>query len=69
MADFCKQCSENTFGEDFCDLAGITTNVNTRHKEYASVICEGCGPTLVDHTGQCVNPECLHHHGKETKHD
>lgn len=53
MADFCKQCSINALGEDYGDMAGIC-----KPNEVANVLCESCGPTSVDHTGQCVG-ECL----------
>lgn len=59
MADFCKQCSIDMFGEDFGDLAGITTEEDTANSRFVFVICEGCGPTDVDHTGKCVSGTCL----------
>jgi hypothetical protein len=59
MADFCKQCSIDMFGEDFGDLAGITTEEDTANNRFVLVICEGCGPTDVDHTGKCVSGNCL----------
>lgn len=51
MADFCKECSEEMFGADYGDLAGISTAQNTADGLYACVLCEGCGPILVDHRG------------------
>lgn len=57
MADFCKQCSLETFGEDFGDLQGLTRPIDTLFNLYALVLCEGCGATQVDHTGCCI------HHG------
>jgi len=54
MADFCKQCSVNMFGEDFGDLKGIPDP-----GQLADVICEGCGFTTVDHEGKCVKEDCL----------
>ena len=59
MADFCKQCSIDMFGEDFGDLAGITTEEDTQNDRAVLVMCEGCGPTYVDHTGKCVSGTCL----------
>lgn len=59
MADFCKQCSIELFGEDYGDMAGITT----RPGVCARVLCEDCGMTLVDHTGTCVSAYCLKKHG------
>lgn len=63
MADFCKACSIATFGEDFGDLAGISTPEDTTKELYARVICEGCGVTSVDHEGVCVSPVCIEKHG------
>ena len=51
MADFCKQCALDTFGDDIGDLAGISTPEDTASGMYPVVICEGCGPVQVDHTG------------------
>jgi len=49
MADFCKQCSIEVFGEDFGDLRGLgSPNV------IYSTICEGCGPTIVRFDGSCT---------------
>ena len=51
MADFCKECSIEIFGEDFKELANISTPEDTANELYVHVLCEGCGPILVDHTG------------------
>lgn len=67
MADFCKQCSEEVLGEDFGDLAGITQPHDTERGLYVEVLCEGCGPTEVDHTGKCVSSHCMKEHGNESK--
>ena len=67
MADFCKQCSIALFGDDYRDLADIIWPSDTKLKNYAAVLCEGCGHTEVDHNGRCVSPHCLHQHGKESK--
>lgn len=67
MADFCKECSEELFGEDFGDLKGLLTEEDTKNERYAGVICEGCGFIQVDHTGKCIGGKnCLEHH-KYTK--
>ena len=55
MADFCKQCSEDMFGEDFGDLA----NLAGPHDVHA--LCEGCGATVVGPDGSCKT-DCLEHH-------
>lgn len=62
MADFCKQCSMDTFQEDFRELAGLSTPADTAIRLYASAICEGCGYVQVDHEGICVSPDCLVDH-------
>jgi hypothetical protein len=46
------------FDMDFEDWEGTCGEA-----EYARVICEGCGPTVVDHTGKCVAADCLRRHG------
>ena len=57
MADFCKQCSEEMFGEDFEDLKIV------KEGQVLRTICEGCGLTVVDHTGRCI-AACLNKHGE-----
>tara|TARA_Y100000310_G_scaffold321962_1_gene380351 strand:- start:648 stop:830 length:183 start_codon:yes stop_codon:yes gene_type:complete len=54
MADFCKECSEKFFGEDFRDLAYIVSEEQYLRGNAAKVLCEGCGPIIVDHTGKKV---------------
>lgn len=46
MADFCKECSEEIFGEDLGDLTDLC-----KENEMISVLCEGCGYIYVDHKG------------------
>lgn len=58
MADFCKQCSISHFEKDHGDFEGISTAKDTAKGYFASVICEGCGPVQVDHTGRCVSEDC-----------
>lgn len=58
MADYCKDCSTNIFGKDYGELAGISTEEQTRNGLYPVVICEGCGIVQVDHTGKCVSTDC-----------
>jgi len=59
MADFCKQCSIENFGEDFGDLADLSTEESTKMGLFPVALCEGCGLILVDHTGKCVSSDCL----------
>jgi len=61
MADFCKQCSEALLGEDFGELRGLCGEGQT-----VEVLCEGCGPTIVNEDGVCVNTTCLRKHGIQT---
>lgn len=62
MADFCKQCSISSFGEDYGDLKGLSTDADTAKEMYPIVICEGCGPIQVDHDGVCVSVDCAVDH-------
>lgn len=67
MADFCMQCSIEHFGEDCGDLANIGSRPLTEiEKEKGmgwSVLCEGCGATIVDDSGRCISANCLLQHG------
>jgi hypothetical protein len=57
MADFCKQCSIELFGEDSGDLAGLSRPEDTANGMYASAICESCrheGVCQVNHEGTCM---------------
>ncbi len=54
MADFCKECSEKFFGEDFRDLTYIVSEDQYLRGNAAKVLGEGCGPIIVDHTGKKV---------------
>lgn len=53
MADYCKECSEILFGNDFRELADLSKPEDTAKGVCVQVLCEGCGPTLVDHDGLC----------------
>jgi len=69
MADFCRQCSFNIWGdENLTDFNNIQTEENTKNNLITHVLCEDCGPNCeVDHTGKCVSEFCLKQHGKENK--
>lgn len=45
------------------ELAGLSTPEDTNNGFYAQALCEGCGPTLVDHEGNCRYHDCLQKHG------
>ena len=61
MADFCKQCSEELFGEDFKDLAGLGDGSKLEEGFGWQALCEGCGPTYVNDDGECITPYCPKH--------
>jgi hypothetical protein len=69
MADFCKQCSIDTFGKDFEELALPKDDVRrgTLKPGYGWLnICESCGPILTDDDGVCTDPRCPIHGEKPT---
>lgn len=59
MADFCRACSIELFGEDFKELAGITNPKKWQDGLAAGGLCEGCGFIQVDPDGNCVSQDCL----------
>lgn len=63
MADFCKQCAITIFGDDpaFNDAVGLITKEQTLKGIVLSFLCEGCGPIIIDHEGNCLS-KCLEHH-------
>lgn len=63
MAEFCRQCLLEDFGEDLGDLKGLSTEKDTKNNLYCVVICEGCGVIQVDHLGNCVSEDCYRKHG------
>lgn len=66
MANFCKQCTLDLFGPDMPnDMAGISTEEDTKDGLFACVLCEDCGPCQVDHTGKCISEDCYKEHGKQ----
>ncbi len=69
MADFCKQCSIELFGEDCGDLKGISSRSLTEDEIKNGIgwtaLCEGCGSTVVNDDGECIFPHCLKKHEKE----
>ena len=79
MADFCKQCSEEIFGEDLGDMKGLGEErelppswrmrnaipTATTPSFGWEVLCEGCGFTLVDDEGKCIFAGCSKHGAKE----
>lgn len=51
MADFCKACSIDLFGEDCGDLAGLGDGTPLPEGHGWTALCETCGPILVDDKG------------------
>lgn len=65
MADFCKQCSIDVFGEDYRDLAGLMMDEDADKGYVYHVLCEDCGPNcVVDNQGVCQSRTCLKQHGE-----
>lgn len=58
MADFCKDCSIENFGEDFWDLAKLISVDEMGEPEFEAgnklyqELCEGCGPVIVNARGE-----------------
>lgn len=68
MADFCKQCSIQLFGQDYKELAGLISEEEVKKGMGAVVICEGCGFVLVNHLGECLGGEaCQENHKPPTR--
>lgn len=63
MADFCKQCAMEMFGEDSGDLAGLVSEEDAKLLFVAHVLCEGCGPIAVNRDGECQSRDCEKKHG------
>lgn len=61
MAGYCRQCGLDLFRHDFREFADLIDPEDVREGRCCPVICEGCGPTLVDHKGRCVSEECPEH--------
>ena len=64
MADFCKQCSIELFGEDYGNFKGLTLEKDWKDNKACIVLCEGCGYIQVDPEGNCVSKDCLKKHGE-----
>lgn len=53
MADFCKECSIDLFGENFGDLANLGDGKELPPDHGWRALCEGCGcMILVDNEGK-----------------
>ena len=65
MADFCNQCAKE-LGFPEGDLARPDCGPPGPGMGYPE-LCEGCGPTLVDEKGNCIDPHCDLLHGCTAK--
>lgn len=57
MADFCYQCTAKYFGDELApknDCRDLISKMEYDNGSGAVVLCEGCGPTMVDHEGRCL---------------
>ena len=60
MAEFCRQCTWELFGEDRSDLDHFGKGKPPLEPGYGyPCICEGCGFILVDDNGSCIEEACL----------
>ncbi len=57
MSDYCKQCSEYLFSEDFGDFKGLAGEDLLEDGWGYTVLCEGCGLILVDDDGRRLDPD------------
>lgn len=59
MADYCRDCSIAIFGRDFRDMANLMPQEGYSNekgnKKGALVLCECCGPTIVDINGRRID--------------
>lgn len=55
MADFCKQCSLDVFGEDTGDLKGLGDGMPLLEGHGWGALCESCGPIYVNDDGVCMS--------------
>lgn len=62
MAEFCKQCSIELFGKDYEEFKGLTSQKDWEDEMACVVLCEGCGPILVDPEGRCISKDCFKKH-------
>lgn len=67
MADFCKQCSLEYFGEDFKELANLGRGRELSEGCGWTAVCEGCGFIVVNNEGECVDKGCKLHGQTEVK--
>ena len=60
MAEFCRQCYWEDFREDATDFDHFGEGKPPLEEGHGYLcLCEGCGPTLVDDKGCCIDMDCL----------
>lgn len=64
MADFCLQCNLDMFFGPYSDFDHFGKSGELTADDVAKglgmiVLCEGCGPVIVDHLGRCISEDCL----------
>lgn len=59
MADFCRQCVKDLWGEDASDFVNITPEKDWSAGKAVQVLCEGCGWIQVNPEGECVSEDCM----------
>lgn len=59
MADFCRACATEIFGEYNGDMNGVTSEKDWQEGRAGVTICEGCGLIQVDPEGNCATKDCL----------
>ena len=63
MADFCKQCNKEMFNMDTADFSPPEGGVLEEGYGW-QMLCETCGPIIVDNDGKCIAKWC-EVHGEE----
>lgn len=64
MADLCFQCNIDLYFGPHSDFNHVHKPEDPPLPEGFGylVLCEGCGPTIVDERGYCIASDCLSHH-------
>lgn len=57
MADFCQDCAKALFGQDTKDLANLLPPEEYSDDCGALVLCECCGPVIVDINGKRMSKD------------
>lgn len=60
MADYCRDCSIAMFGRDFRDMAQLLPSEAYKDGTGALVLCECCGPIVVDINGRRIDGQEFH---------